>query len=101
MRRPPSAAIAPATAPPVRAFGTASCAFRLAARFPAFTTSHPITALRLLTMVIADLPSSARGYPIPAEEGPPRPARRVAPGDRDEGTSCRMRCNGGGNLARG
>src|SRR5262249_26306961 len=50
---PPTAASAPAAAPPVLALGTASEAFRFTARFPAFTTSQPTRAFRLLTMLMS------------------------------------------------
>src|SRR5207248_10148237 len=85
---PPRAASDPATAPPLRAFGTAPCALRLAARFPIFTTSQPMTALRLLTMLMLDLRSLGRGYPIPGVNHPPGPAGGMTPEDGDEGTSC-------------
>ena len=49
---PPTAASAPAATPPVRALGATPCAFFFAARFPAFRTTQPITALRLLRMAI-------------------------------------------------
>src|SRR5579872_1420903 len=84
---PPSAVSAPATAPPVRAVGAAPLAFCFAARLPSLTTTQPMTALRLLTMLMLDLLPVGRGYPIPRIKHPPGPAGGMAPGGGDEGTS--------------
>src|SRR5438477_3742773 len=64
---PPAAARAPAVLARIFGLGrlplgTAPFAFFLATRFPTFQVSHPSTALRLFTIPIVPLLSSARGY---------------------------------------
>ena len=89
---PPSAASAPARTPPLRALGTASCAFFFATRLPALTASQPTTAFRLFTMPM-DLPlvGSRLSQTWVAERRVPLRSPRAAwlRRDRDEGTSYR------------